>query len=205
VLKPQVVVVCVDGAAPPAAPQCSDGKDNDGDLAIDYPTDKGCDSPADTTEYPDRVSAVEQLLTSRDGFWWQQAGVDPNNAVCNLYVFRITPQGDHIGTRQAYFLNPITQQCQSQVFAPASAFTWTTSDFTPPAIGAPFTPLGTEVRIQLVAGSIVALWIAGRDDADDALAFTGVAAPTQPGATPDILWGCKSSVFPAAFRPPGCA
>ena len=52
VLKPQVVVICVDGAAPAAAPECSDGKDNDGDLAVDFPTDRGCDSAADTRAIP---------------------------------------------------------------------------------------------------------------------------------------------------------
>ena len=31
-------------------PECSDGKDNDGDLLIDYPNDKGCDSPTDDDE-----------------------------------------------------------------------------------------------------------------------------------------------------------
>jgi hypothetical protein len=60
VLKPQVVVICRNGAAQAAAPQCSDGKDNDGDLAIDFPADRGCDSAQDAAEYPDRVSEVEQ-------------------------------------------------------------------------------------------------------------------------------------------------
>jgi CSLREA domain-containing protein len=31
-------------------PQCSDGKDNDGDGAVDYPADKGCSSPSDDSE-----------------------------------------------------------------------------------------------------------------------------------------------------------
>ena len=54
-----------------------------------------------TREYPDRVSGFEQLLTGRGGFWWQQADVNQFSGVCNLYSFRITPQGDRIGTRQA--------------------------------------------------------------------------------------------------------
>jgi RTX calcium-binding nonapeptide repeat (4 copies) len=205
VLKPQVVVICRNGAAQAAAPQCSDGKDNDGDLAIDFPADRGCDSAQDAAEYPDRVSEVEQLLTARDGFWWQQADVNQFSGVCNLYVFRITPQGDRIGTRQAYFLNPISHQCQSQVFAPTSSFAWGVSDFSAPAVNPPFTPLGTHVRLQFVGGTIDALWIFGRDAPDDVLAFTTGAAPGQPGAVVDGLWGCQSQVFPALFRPPGCA
>lgn len=39
-------------AAQAAAPECSDGVDNDGDVAIDYPFDTGCTSPSDTTESP---------------------------------------------------------------------------------------------------------------------------------------------------------
>jgi hypothetical protein len=35
--------------APP--PQCSDGKDNDGDKKIDYPADPGCVNPDDNDEY----------------------------------------------------------------------------------------------------------------------------------------------------------
>jgi hypothetical protein len=206
VLKPQVVVICVDGAAQAGAPpECSDGKDNDGDLAVDFPTDRGCDSAADTREYPDRVSEIEQLLVGRGGFWWQQADVNQFSGVCNLYAFRITPQGDRIGTRQAWFLNPISHQCLPQTFAPASAFTWSVSDFPAPAVNAPFAPLGTQMRIQLVAGSIIPLWLYGHDAPDDVLAFTTGAPPGQPGAVGDLLWGCKSQVFPALLLPPGCA
>jgi hypothetical protein len=204
VLKPQVVVICVDGATPPAPPECSDGKDNDGDLAVDFPTDRGCDSAADAAEYPDRVTAVEELLAGRGGFWWQQADVNQFSGVCNLYAFRITPQGDRIGTRQAWFLNPISHQCLPQTFAPASAFTWSVSDFPALAVNPPFTPLGARVRIQLVAGSIIQLWIYAHDAADDALAFTTGAPPGQPGAVGDGLWGCMSQVFPAVLRPLGC-
>jgi hypothetical protein len=206
VLKPQVVVICVDGAAQAGVPpECADGKDNDGDLAVDFPTDRGCDSAADTHEYPDRVSEIEQLLVGRGGFWWQQADVNQFSGVCNLYAFRITPQGDRIGTRQAWFLNPISHQCLPQTFAPSSAFTWSVSDFPAPAVNAPFTPLGTQVRIQLVAGSIIPLWLYGHDAPDDVLAVTTGAPPRQPGAVADLLWGCKSQVFPALLLPPGCA
>jgi len=205
VLKPQVVVICVDGATQGTAPpECSDGKDNDGDLAVDFPGDRGCDAATDTREYPDRVSEIEQLLVARGGFWWQQADVNQFSGVCNLYAFRITPQGDRIGTRQAWFLNPISHQCLPQTFAPSSAFTWSVSDFPAPAVNAPFTPLGTQVRIQLVAGSIIPLWLYGHDAPDDALAFTTGAPPGQAGAVFDLLWGCKSQVFPALLLPPGC-
>jgi RTX calcium-binding nonapeptide repeat (4 copies) len=206
VLKPQVVVICVDGAQTGvAAPECSDGKDNDGDLAVDFPTDRGCDSVDDTREYPDRISEVEQLLAARGGFWWQQADVNQFSGVCNLYSFRITPQGDRIGTRQAWFLNPISHQCLPQTFAPQSAFTWSVTDFPAPAVNPPFTPLGTQVHIQLVSGSLFALWIYGHDAPDDVLAFTTGAAPGQPGAVGDLLWGCRSQVFPVLLQPPGCA
>jgi hypothetical protein len=205
VLKPQVVVICRDGALTGAAPpECSDGKDNDGDLAVDFPADRGCDSAADTREYPDAVSGFEQLLTGRGGFWWQQADVNQFSGVCNLYSFRITPQGDRIGTRQAWFLNPISHQCLLSTFAPQSAFTWSVSDFPAPAVNPPFTPLGAQVRIQLVAGSIIQLWVYAHDAPDDALAFTTGAPPDQPGAVGDGMWGCLSLVFPPALRPPGC-
>ncbi|MFA6495465.1 MAG: PKD domain-containing protein, partial [Candidatus Paceibacterota bacterium] len=39
-----------DTATITVATQCSDGKDNDGDHKIDYPTDPGCDSPDDNDE-----------------------------------------------------------------------------------------------------------------------------------------------------------
>jgi Ca2+-binding RTX toxin-like protein len=72
ILKPQVVVICVDGAAQGTAPpECSDGKDNHGDLAVDFPGDRRCDAATDTREHPDRVAEIEQLLVGRGGFWWQ--------------------------------------------------------------------------------------------------------------------------------------
>ncbi|EIT70018.1 MULTISPECIES: OmpA family protein [Hydrocarboniphaga] len=44
---PPAVVV----PAPPPPPQCSDGIDNDGDGAIDFPADKGCTDASDNDEY----------------------------------------------------------------------------------------------------------------------------------------------------------
>lgn len=35
----------------PSLPQCSDGMDNDGDGAIDYPKDQDCESPSDNSEF----------------------------------------------------------------------------------------------------------------------------------------------------------
>jgi hypothetical protein len=32
-----------------------------------------------------------------------------------------------------------------------------------------------------------------------------ITAPGQQGAVFDLLWGCKSQVFPALLLPPGCA
>jgi hypothetical protein len=60
------------------------------------------------------------------------------------------------------------------------------------------------VHIQLVSGSLFALWIYGHDAPDDVLAFTTGAPPGQPGAVGDLLWGCKSQVFPVLLQPPGC-
>ena len=37
--------------APTPSAQCSNGRDDDGDSRIDYPADRGCSSPADTTEF----------------------------------------------------------------------------------------------------------------------------------------------------------
>lgn len=38
-----------------AEPECSDGIDNDGDAAIDFPEDPGCSSAEDETEFEDGV------------------------------------------------------------------------------------------------------------------------------------------------------
>jgi len=206
VLKPQVVVICVDGTTQPggAAPQCSDGRDNDGDLATDFPTDKGCDSALDPAEYPDRVSGAEPLLTGRDGFWWQAADPTQLTGVCNLYRFRITPQGDRIGTRQAWFLNPISRVCLPQTFAPAIAYTWRTTDFAGPPAPTPFTALGSLVRLEFVGGSVVQLWVFIHSPHEDAIGISTGAPPGQPGATLDILWGCTSPNYPQIMRPPNC-
>ena len=205
VLKPQVVVICVDGSQAPgggggAAPECSDGRDNDSDLAVDFPADRGCESTADTTEYPDRISDFELLLTSRGGFWWQPA--DPDG-VCRLYFFRITPQGDRIGTQQAWFQNPISGICLLQTFAPSNPFTWSVLDFTPPPAST-FPLLGKEVRLQTVAGTIVPLWMWAHSPAEDGILFTTGAPPGQAGEVRKIIWGCTSAQYPAVFRSPSC-
>ncbi|MFA6565660.1 MAG: PKD domain-containing protein, partial [Candidatus Paceibacterota bacterium] len=44
-----------DTAVITVATQCSDGKDNDGDGKIDYPTDPGCDSPDDNDEADNKL------------------------------------------------------------------------------------------------------------------------------------------------------
>jgi hypothetical protein len=44
----------------PAIPACSDGMDNDGDLAIDFPSDPGCTGPNDVSEF--------QPAACNDGF-----------------------------------------------------------------------------------------------------------------------------------------
>jgi hypothetical protein len=206
VLKPQVVVICVDGSTQgtPAAPQCSDGRDNDNDLATDFPTDKGCDSADDPAEYPDRVAGAEPLLTARDGFWWQQADPNQFSGVCNLYRFHITPQGDRIGTRQAWFLNPISRVCLPQTFAPAIAYTWRTTEFSGPPVPDPFKPLGTLVRLEFVGGSVVQMWLFVHSPQEDAIGFSSVAPPGQPGAVLDILYGCTSPNYPQTMRPPNC-
>jgi hypothetical protein len=204
VLKPQVVVVCVDGTVQPGPPECSDGRDNDNDLTVDFPADRGCDSTADTTEYPDRLSDVEQLLIARGGFWWQAAPAADIFGVCRLYVFRLTPQGDRIGTQQAWFKNPISGVCLPQTFAPSDAFTWSVSSYQAPAVPPQFTLLGTQVRIQLVVGTVIQLWLWAHSGAEDGIAFTTGAPPGQAGAVGDVLWGCTSASFPPLMRPPAC-
>jgi hemolysin type calcium-binding protein len=205
VLRPQVVVICVDGSTQGTQPpECSDGRDNDNDLAIDFPTDKGCDSAADPAEYPDRVGGAEPLLTARDGFWWQQADPNQLTGVCNLYRFDITPQGDRIGTRQAWFLNPISRVCLPQTFAPGIAFTWRTTEFSGPPVPDPFKPLGTLVRLEFVGGSVVQMWLFVHSPQEDAIGFSTVAPPYQPGSILDILWGCTSPNYPQTMRPPNC-
>ena len=200
VLKPQVVVICENEQPGGGAPQCSDGRDNDSDLTVDFPGDRGCESAADTTEYPDPVAAIDQLLTSRGGFWWQQ--VDPGG-VCRLYVFRITPQGDRIGTQQAWFQNPFSGVCLPQTFAPSSAFTWSVFDFAaPPASTFPL--IGKEVRLQLVSGTIVPLWLWAHSPSEDGILFTHSAPPGQPGSVAKIMWGCSSANYPPVLLPPTC-
>jgi hypothetical protein len=207
VLKPQVVVICVDGSQAPGGggdgapgPQCLDGRDNDSDQAVDFPADRGCDSTADTTEYPDRISDFEQMLTSRGGFWWQPA--DPDG-VCRLYFFRITPQGDRVGTQQAWFQNPVSGICLLQTFAPSHAFTWSVLDFTPPPASS-FPLVGKELRLQTVAGSIIPLWMWAHSPAEDGILFTTGAPPEQAGEVRKIMWGCTSVQYPAVFRSPSC-
>jgi hypothetical protein len=206
VLRPQVVVICEDGPPQPggSAPECSDGRDNDGDLTVDFPADRGCDSTTDTAEYPDRLSDVEQLLTARGGFWWQQADPNQFSGVCRLYVFRITPQGDRIGTQQAWFLNPISRVCLPAIFAPSDAFTWSVSSFEAPPVQPPLTVLGTQVRIQLVVGTVIQLWLWAHSPPEDGIGFTTGAPPGQPGAVVDVLWGCTAPLFPPVLRPPSC-
>jgi hypothetical protein len=201
VLRPQVVQICVDGSQQPGAPECSDGRDNDNDLTVDFPADRGCESAADTTEYPDPLSEVEPLLTSRGGFWWQT--VDPTG-VCRLYVFRVTPQGDRIGTQQAWFQNPFSGVCLPQTFAPSDAFTWSVSGYNAPPVPQEFTNLATQVRIQLVVGTVIQLWLWAYSAAEDGIAFTTGAPPQQPGAVGKLMWGCTSVSFPPVMRPPSC-
>lgn len=203
VLEPQVVLIC-GGKTGGGARQCSDGRDNDGDQAVDYPRDRGCSSRSDDREYPDPVSPVERLLVSRNGFWYVQADGNPGGSpACSLYVFRTTPQGDRIGSRQDWFPNIFTGQCLLQTTSGVPhTYTWSTTDFPPPAVVAPYTAMGTQVRLQYSGGTIVLLWIFARDAARDLLVYT---VNRKPGETSPIgLWGCASPVFPQVLRPPGC-
>ncbi len=135
-----------------------------------------------------------------------QADTSQLFGTCSLYVFRLTPQGDRIGSRQDWFLNPISHVCLGQTTSGAShSFTWSTSDFPAGSVAPPFAPMGTQVRIQYVGGATVQLWLFARDAARDLLAFTLNTKPDAPGAVADGLWGCSSSVFPAILRPPGCS
>ncbi|CAN5139765.1 hypothetical protein BH20ACT22_BH20ACT22_01860 [soil metagenome] len=49
------------------SPECSDGQDNDGDGAIDYPADQGCDGSSDDSEAPDAPQCSDRLDNDGDG------------------------------------------------------------------------------------------------------------------------------------------
>lgn len=203
VLEPHVVLIC--GGKPGGGPpQCSDGRDNDGDRAVDFPQDRGCSSASDDREYPDPVNPVEQLLTSRNGFWYVLPDSNPGGSPsCSLYVFRTTPQGDRIGSRQDWFPNIFTGQCLLQTTSGVpQTYTWSTSDFPPPAVVSPYTAMGTQVRLQYTSGTVVLLWIFARDASRDLLVYT---VNRKPGETSPIgLWGCSSPNFPQVLKSPGC-
>lgn len=206
VLEPQVVLICGTGRGRPGAPQCSDGRDNDGDAAVDYPRDRGCSSASDDREYPDPVSPAEQLLTSRNGFWYVLAdGNAGGSAACSLYVFRLTPQGDRIGSRQDWFPNPFTGACLLQTTSGVpQTFTWSTTGFPAPKVPAPYTPMGTRVRLHYSGGATVLLWLFARDASRDLLVYSVNKSPTEAGSAAIGLWGCSSPNFPAVLQPPGC-
>lgn len=63
-LKRSVLDVIRNAQAPAAAPECGDGKDNDGDGTVDARTDPGCSSPADVRE---RSRFLCSLSTRWDG------------------------------------------------------------------------------------------------------------------------------------------
>ncbi len=49
------------------SPECSDGQDNDGDGAIDYPADQGCDGSSDDSEAPNPSQCSDRLDNDGDG------------------------------------------------------------------------------------------------------------------------------------------
>ena len=62
-----VKTISVSAAAPPPAPRCSNGQDDDGDGKIDYPNDPGCDSANDDTESPDPAPSSVQYVSPTAG------------------------------------------------------------------------------------------------------------------------------------------
>lgn len=58
---------CANSDSNTESPACSDGLDNDGDLKFDYPTDFGCTSPSDTTEF-DMPQCSDGRDNDGDGF-----------------------------------------------------------------------------------------------------------------------------------------
>jgi hypothetical protein len=134
VLKPQVVVICVGGAQTGVAPRSARTART---TTATWPST----SPPTAAAMRWTTPGSTPIASRRSSSSWppaaasggQQADVNQFSGVCNLYSFRITPQGDRIGTRQAWFLNPISHQCLPQTFAPQSAFTWSITDFPAPA------------------------------------------------------------------------
>lgn len=51
---------------PPPAKQCADGKDNDSDGKVDYPSDQGCSSAEDNTEAPDPPQCSDRVDNDSD-------------------------------------------------------------------------------------------------------------------------------------------
>ena len=49
------------------SPQCSDGRDNDGDGSVDYPADPGCTSGSDDTEAPNPTQCDDGVDNDGDG------------------------------------------------------------------------------------------------------------------------------------------
>lgn len=186
VYKVQVVLECTTGTpgGGTPAPQCSDGRDNDSDGAVDFPKDKGCTAASDTSEFPDPVSGLEELLKSRNGFWWELPRI--GGEVCNLYVFQITSTLERIGSRQAFFESPFTGECT--ISGTKSAFAWSVTD-APGKVGL--------IKIQFVSGFKLDVDVGSRSDALDTLAV-GHEGYSWTWA------GCSSSRFPSTYRPPGC-
>jgi hypothetical protein len=54
-------------ALPPIAPECGDGKDNDGDGAADYPADVGCSDLLDPSENPLPIQCSDGKDNNADG------------------------------------------------------------------------------------------------------------------------------------------
>ncbi len=88
-------------------PQCSDGRDNDGDGQTDYPSDTGCYSSADTDEayYPtggggSGSTSCDSALTSLLGTGCHQMYTDTsgNTVFCDGPMTKSAKQGDTVTT-----------------------------------------------------------------------------------------------------------
>lgn len=98
---------------PSVPPQCTDGIDNDGDGAIDFPADSGCTSATDNTEAPNPTPPPSEPLQCNDGVDNDADGkvdlLDPGclSSTDNNETDESSPRGDN-GTSTPPTIPPTT-------------------------------------------------------------------------------------------------
>jgi hypothetical protein len=123
-------------------------------------------------------NAVDQLLTSGGGLWFEGTRTDPNGG-CTLYSFQVGSLGEHRGLRTRYFANYVNGGCRfsGPTAPPTGQFTWSAQ--------------GTRVVLQLPASSKPEeLTITRGDGAARAISLSRAGGR-------DGLWvGCGNPEFP---------